>query len=483
MNLTHQSVRDLAALLSSRKVSAREVLDAHLAAIDRINPKVNAIVTLDRDGAYAQADAIDTRRARGEAVGPLAGIPIACKDMERVKGMRTTFGSPIYRDHVPDADTVMVEKFRAHGLVIIGKTNTPEFALGSQTFNTVFGKTLNPWDTSKTCGGSSGGAAVAVATRMLPFADGSDLGASLRNPANFCNCVGVWTTPGRVSVSPNADLWNNMSVHGPIGRTAEDAAKLLFAQAGGDRRVPNAIWEDPAPFLEPLDRDFKGVRVAYSPTLGGVPVQKAVRDALDAGIRHFEALGCIVEEAEPDLSETDDCFHVLRAFLLAQSYGSLLADHRAEMKDTAVWNIERGLTLNAAEIVEAVRQHTRIFQSMARFMQRYQFLLAPVNQVLPFPVDDPYVTEINGVKLDNYLDWMKSCYRITMTAHPALSVPIAFVAESAGAIELPVGIQIIGRYRDDLGILQLAHALEQQVPLWKRMPPVALDIARANHRG
>ena len=478
MNLTHLSVRELADLLSARKVSAREVLDAHLAAIDRINPAVNAIVTLDRDGAYAQADAIDARRARGETLGPLAGIPIACKDMERVKGMRTTFGSPIYRDYIPDADTVMVEKFRAQGLVIIGKTNTPEFALGSQTFNTVFGKTLNPWDTSKTCGGSSGGAAVAVATRMLPFADGSDLGASLRNPANFCNCVGLRPTPGRVPVSPAADLWNNMSVHGPIGRTAEDTAKLLYAQAGGDQRVPNAIWEDPSPFLDPLDRDFKGVRVAYSPTLGGVPVQKAVRDAIDAGIRHFEALGCIVEEAEPDLSEADECFHVLRAFLLAQSYGSLLRDHRAALKDTAVWNIERGFALTAAEIVEAVRQHTRIFQSMTRFMQRYEFLLAPVNQVLPFPVDDPYVTEINGVKLDNYLDWMKSCYRITMTGHPSLSVPIAFVSDGNNAPELPVGIQIIGRYRDDLGILQLAHALEQQVPLWKRIPPVAAAIDR-----
>ena len=212
MNLTHLSVRDLADLLSARKVSAREVLDAHLAAIDRINPKVNAIVTLDRDGAYAQADAIDTRRARGDAVGPLAGIPVACKDMERVKGMRTTFGSPIYRDHIPDADTVMVEKFRAHGLVIIGKTNTPEFALGSQTFNTVFGKTLNPWDTSKTCGGSSGGAAVAVATRMLPFADGSDLAASLRNPGNYCNIVGFRPTPGRVANFPNAIAANRNAV-------------------------------------------------------------------------------------------------------------------------------------------------------------------------------------------------------------------------------------------------------------------------------
>ncbi|MEP6703025.1 MAG: amidase family protein, partial [Betaproteobacteria bacterium] len=336
----------------------------------------------------------------------------------------------------------------------------------SQTFNAVFGKTLNPWDVTKTCGGSSGGAAVAVATRMLPFADGSDLGASLRNPANFCNVVGLRPTPGRTPVWPEADLWETLSVHGPIGRTAQDTALLLYAQAGGDRRVPNSIWEDPAPFLKSLERSFKGTRVAYSPTLGGLPVDRSVRAVLDAGLTHFEALGCVIEEAQPDLGEADACFDVLRAFRMAQKLGPLLDKHRGEMKDTAIWNIERGLALTGAEIVEAVCQHTRIYQNMCAFMERYEFLLAPVNQVLPFPVDQPYVTEINGEKLDNYLDWMKSCYRITMTAHPALSVPIGF------ADKLPVGIQIVGRYRDDLGILQLAHALEQQSPLWRELPPV-----------
>ena len=409
------SVHELSIKLQSREISAREVLDAHLVQIERVNAKVNAIVTLDGEGAYRQAKAIDARRMKGDALGPLAGLPIACKDMERVKGMRTTFGSPIYRNFVPDIDTLMVERFRRNGMVIIGKTNTPEFALGSQTFNNVFGKTLNPWDLTRTCGGSSGGAAVAVATRMLPFADGSDLGASLRNPANFCNAVGVRPTPGRVPVWPQIDLWNNTSVHGAIGRTAQDAASLLYAQAGGDRRVPNSIWEDPGQFLKPLGRDFKGVRLAYSPTLGGLPVERAVSAAIDAGIRHFEALGCIVEEAEPDLREADPCFDVLRAFLMAQLYGPLLEKHRDQMKDTAVWNIERGLALTGAQIVEGVRQHTRVFETMRAFMEPYEFLLAPVNQVLPFPADQPYVTEINGEKLDNYVDWMKSCFRITMT--------------------------------------------------------------------
>ena len=460
------SATELSTKLHSREVSAREVLDAHLVQIDRINPKVNAIVTLDAERAYRQAQDIDTRRAHGEVMGPLAGMPIACKDMERVKGMRTTFGSPIYRDHVADADSLMVEKFRKHGMVIVGKTNTPEFALGSQTFNAVFGKTLNPWDTTKTCGGSSGGAAVATVTRMMPFADGSDLGASLRNPANFCNAVGLRTTPGRVPVWPAIDLWNATTVHGPIGRNAQDTALLLYAQAGGDRRVPSAIWENPAQFLKPLDRDFKGVLVAYSATLGGAPVERVVRDTIEAGLAHLEALGCIVEEAEPDLSEADACFDVLRGFLMAQLYGPLLEANRAQMKDTAVWNIERGLALSGAQIVEATRQHTRTFERMRSFMDRYEFLVAPVNQVLPFPVDQPYVTEINGEKLENYLDWMKTCYRITMTAHPALSVPIGF------AHGLPVGMQVIGRYRDERGILQLAHAIEKVRPLWKELPPV-----------
>ena len=461
------SAVELSQKLHSREVSAREVLDAHLIQIERLNPKVNAIVTLDGEGAYRQANAIDARRVHGEVMGPLAGMPIAVKDTERVKGMRTTFGSPIYRDHIADVDTVMVEKYRSHGMVIVGKTNTPEFALGSQTFNAVFGKTLNPWDTTKTCGGSSGGAAVAVSTRMLPFADGSDLGGSLRNPANFCNVVGLRPSPGRVPVWPEADLWNTQSVHGPIARTAQDAALLLYGQAGGDRRVPIAIWEDPSLFLKSLERKFNGARLAYSPTLGGAPVEQAVRDTIESGLRHFEALGCSVEEAEPDLSEADACFDVLRAFSFAQKYGPLVEKHRAQLKDTAIWNFERGLALTGAQIVEAFRQRTRIYENMRRFMERYDFLLAPCNQVLPFPVDQPYVTEINGEKLGSYIDWMKTCYRITTTAHPALSVPIGF-----SGTRLPVGIQIVGRYRDEWGILQLAHGLERQLPLWRELPPV-----------
>ncbi len=467
MSIVYQSAVAQSQALQSKQISARELLTETLQHIDRVNPGVNAIITRDDAAAFARADAVDAQRARGDALGPVAGMPIACKDMERTKGMRTTFGSPIFKDHVPDADTVMVEKFRAHGMVILGKTNTPEFALGSQTFNTVFGATKNPWDLTKTCGGSSGGAAVAVATRMLPFADGSDLGASLRNPANFCNLIGLRPTPGRVPVWPAIDAWNNTAVHGPIARTAQDTALLLFAQSGGDRRVPNAIWEDPAQFLKPLRRDFKGVRVAWSPTVGGAPVEKEVAGELYASLKQFEALGCIVEEAEPSFEETDECFDVLRAHLLAQVHAATISKYRAQMKDTAIWNIERGLALTNAEITEATRAHTRIYDRFRAFMERYEFLLCPCNQVLPFSIDQPYVTEINGVQLANYLEWMKTCYRITMTAHPALSVPVAF--SSTG---LPIGMQIVGRYRDELGLLQLAHAVESVNPLHQKLPPM-----------
>jgi amidase len=466
-SILFESAAAQAHALHTKRISARELLSETLTHIAKINPAVNAIVTIDEAQGYATADAVDAQRARGETLSPVAGLPIACKDMERTKGMRTTFGSPIFKDFVPDVDTVMVEKFRAHGLVVFGKTNTPELALGSQTFNTIFGATKNPWDLTKTCGGSSGGAAVAVSTRMLPFADGSDLGASLRNPANFCNAVGLRPTPGRVPVWPAIDLWNNTAVHGPIGRTAEDTALLLYAQSGGDRRSPNAIWEDPSQFLKPLDRDFKGVRIAWSPSVGGAPVEKEVAKALAASVKQFEALGCIVEEAEPSFAETDECFDVLRAYLLAQIYGGMFEKHRHQMKDTAVWNIERGLALTGKEIIEATRQHTRIYDRFRAFMSRYEFLICPCNQVLPFPIDLPYVSEINGVRLGNYLDWMKSCYRITMTAHPALSVPVAF--SSAG---LPIGMQIVGRYRDELGLLQLAHAIERNNRLFERIPPV-----------
>lgn len=460
--LLFSSVCELSGLLTSRKLSARELLDASLAQIDRVNPALNAIVTLDRDGAYANADAIDARRVKGLATSPLAGLPIAMKDLEPVKGMRTTMGSPILKDWVPDYDSIMVERFRLHGLTLLGKTNTPEFGLGSQTFNPVFGATKNPWDVTKTCGGSSGGAAVAVASGMLPFADGSDMGGSLRNPANFCGVVGLRPSPGRVPSYPSGNLWSTLGVLGPVARTAEDAAWLLSIQAGDDPRAAMGRCGDPTVFRESLDRDFKGTRIAWSPSLGGLPVEKGVRDALRKSLKRFEAIGAIVEEAEPDLGIADNAFQVMRALHLVNSLGGHYKNHKALLKDTAVWNIEQGLKLTGEKIAEAQSQASICFERMQRFLTRYDYFICPVNQVLPFAIETPYPMEIDGTALATYLDWMKTAFRITMTSHPAASAPVAFAANG-----LPVGMQIVGHFGCELEVLQLVHAV--QLPLAERI--------------
>lgn len=465
--LCYTGARRLARLIRTRKVSATEVMRAFIERIETINPKVNAIVTFLPDQALKKAKALDRRRAAG---GPLAGLPIAYKDLVPTKGIRTTFGSPIYREHVPQENALLVERLSAAGAITIGKTNTPEFGAGSQTFNKVFGATLNPYDLTKTCGGSSGGAAVAVACGMLPFADGSDLGASLRNPGNFCNVVGFRPTPGRVPSYPSNDSWASLSVMGPLARTVEDAAFLLSAMAGPDPRAPISIAEPGTIFSKSLERNFRRTRVAWSRNLGGLPVDARVTALLERQRKVFESLGCVVEDAEPDLAGADEAFQVLRAVLFVQKYGELLKTRRADIKDTVAWNIEQGLALDGERVARALNLRSRVFHAMRAFLERYEFLLLPVNQVPPFPVTEPYPTEINGVKLANYIEWMKTCYAITVTSHPAIAVPAGFTDDPA---PLPVGIQLVGRYRDDLGVLQLAHAFEQATGTWKRRPAVA----------
>jgi amidase len=471
--MVFEPARKLARLLRTRKLSAAELMKAYIAQVERVNPAVNAIVTFRPEEALAEAKKLDARRARARTAGsfgPLAGLPIAYKDMIVTRGIRTTFGSPIYADNVPTEDHVIVERLKAAGAITLGKTNTPEFAAGSQTFNPIFGATRNPYDLSKTCGGSSGGAAVAVACGMLPFADGSDLGGSLRNPGNFNNVVGLRTTPGRVPVYPTNDAWATLSVLGPIARSADDAALLLSAMAGPDIRAPLSISEGGERFAKPLARDFKGVRVAWSKDLGGLPMDPRVTKVLESRRKVFAALGCAVEEAHPDLSGADEVFHVLRALSFAQRYGPLMKQHRAKMKETVVWNVEEGLKLDPARIGAALTLRSDLYRRMREFMDRYDFLLLPVNQVPPFPVDQPYVTQIAGVALGNYIDWMKSAYYITVTSHPAISVPAGFTDDDT---PLPVGLQIVGHYRDDLGVLQLAHAFEQETRVAHQRPAIA----------
>jgi amidase len=464
--LCFESARSLANMLARRKLSATEVVKAFIAQIERVNPKVNAIVTFVPDLALSAARRFDSKKKLPDR-GPLAGLPIAYKDLIPTRGIRTTFGSKVFEKKIPEENHLLVERLSQAGAITIGKTNTPEFGAGSQTFNAVFGATRNPYDLSKTCGGSSGGAAVAVACGMLPFADGSDLAASLRNPGNYCNVVGFRPTPGRVPGWPSANAWDTLSVIGPMARTVSDAAFLFSVMAGPDARSPTSISESGKIFSGRLERSFKKTRIAWSRDLGGLPMDPRVTAVLESQRKVFSSLGCIVEEAQPDFSGATEAFETLRAVGFLGRYGAVVKDHRNKLKDTVIWNIEEGLKRSAEQIAKAETTRTALFHRMRSFLERYEFLVCPVNQLPPFPVEVQWPREIAGVPMANYLDWMKSCYYITITSHPAISVPAGFTQDN-----LPVGIQIVGRYRDDFGVLQLAHAFEQATELWKRRPPV-----------
>ena len=466
--LHFRSARDLADLIHRRELSAREVVEAHLEQIERVNPRVNAICTLVPERALADADAADAALAAGRPVGPLHGLPIVIKDLVSTAGIRTTFGSPIYADHVPDQDDLIVERLRAAGAIVLGKSNVPEFGAGSHTFNPVFGATRNPYDLGRSCGGSSGGAAVALATGMVPIADGSDLGGSLRNPASFCNVVGFRPSPGRVPSWPTLDAWSPLAVLGPMGRSVGDAALLLSAIAGPDPRAPIAIAEPGDRFAAPLDADFHGTRVAWSRNLGRYPVEPAVTQTLDAQRPVFEALGCVVEDGEPDFRDADAIFQTLRAWATSRARIDDLRLHRDRMKDTVVWNTEKGLALSGMDVSEAAAKRTELYDRVREFMQRYDFLVLPAAAVPPFPIEQPWVREIDGVAMHTYIDWMAVCYAITLTGLPAISVPAGFTA--AG---LPVGIQIVGRHQADFEVLQLAHAFETATGFGRTRPAVA----------
>ena len=460
---------ELTQRIRAKDISAKEVMEAHLAQINRVNPKVNAIVTLLPEQAINQARAADNALSRGDEVGPLHGLPVAHKDLVNTKGIRTTFGSPIFQNFVPDQDALIVERLKQAGAITIGKTNTPEFGAGSQTYNEVFGETLNPYDTTKTCGGSSGGAAAALACGMVSIADGSDMGGSLRNPANFCNVVGFRTSPGRVPVWPALLGWFPISVQGPMARTVQDTALMLSAIAGPDPRSPIAVSEPGSLFSQSLERDFKGTRVAWSRDLGGLPVDSRVTTAIDRQRHVFKSLGCLVEDGEPDFTDADEIFKVWRAWRFEVAYGALLESHREQMKDTVIWNIEAGVKLSGSEVGKAELKRSQLYQRVREFMETYEFLILPVNQVPPFDVKQRYITEINGVKMDTYIDWMKTCYYVTVTGLPAISVPCGFTSEG-----LPVGVQIVGRHQDELGVLQMAYAFEQATGYWQHRPSVVV---------
>jgi amidase len=460
---------DLARMIRDLELSATEAMEAFLAQINRVNPLVNAICNfIGEEAALRAARESDRRLAEGRVAGPLHGLPHAVKDLALTAGIRTTFGSPIYKNFVPEEDGLFVERLKAAGAIIIGKTNTPEFGAGSQTFNSVFGSTRNPYDRSRTCGGSSGGAAVALACGMVPLADGSDLGGSLRNPASFCNVAGFRPSPGRVPSHPVMMGWNTLSVEGPMARSVRDLALLLSVMAGPDARSPIAIDEPGAVFSNPLERDFAKVRVAWSCNLGRYPVERAVNEVCDKSAPVFEALGCRIDDAEPDFSDADEIFQALRAWQFAQTRGDDYNQHRSMMKDTVVWNIEQGMKLTGADVSQAEAKRTQLYHRVRQFMERYEFLILPVSQVAPFPVEVDWVREIEGVRMETYIDWMATCYAITLTGLPAISVPCGFTEEG-----LPIGLQIVGRRHRDFDVLQLAYAFEQATQFGKIRPAVA----------
>jgi len=444
--LCDRTATELSRMLRAREVSAREVLDAHLERIDRWNPVANAIVTRTTGLALERAAGLDERLSRGEEPGLLHGVPIAHKDLVDTAGIRTTYGSPIFADNVPDEDEPFVSRLRDAGSVLVGKTNTPEFGAGSHTFNPVFGATRDPYDVSRSAGGSSGGAAAALATGMVPIADGSDLGGSLRNPASFCNVVGF-----RPTLTDEDPL--DLSTDGPMARTVPDVA-LLWSAMTGDPPLPT-------------EGDVGGLRVAWAPACGGaLPVEPVVAAVIDAARPAFEALGCATVDGYPDLAGAREAFFTLRARSYATDLAELLDAHRAQIKATVVWNIEQGLALGDEDVAHAVGRMHGVRTSAARFFTtQADYLVQPVTQVPPFPIELEYPTEVAGEPMTTYLDWMASCWSITVLGGPAISVPCGFTDDG-----LPIGLQIVGRRGDDAGVLRLARAYEEATGVGRIRP-------------
>ena len=467
-SICFMSAIEMAREIRTKKLSAREALAAHLKQIERANPKVNAIVTLVAELASADAAKADEMQAHNEHLGPLHGLPVAHKDLLETRGIRTTFGSPLFKDYVPAEDDIVVARMKRAGAITIGKTNTPELGAGSQTFNTIFGATRNPYDLTKTCGGSTGGGAVSLACGFAPVVSGSDTGGSLRNPAAFCNVVGFRPTVGRVPDPKASFAWSTLTTSGCLGRSVADLAYVLSTIAGPDSRAPLSINEPGEIFARPLERNFKGARVAFFKDLGGVPFDPRVRAIVDGHRKTFESLGCIVEQAEPDFAKAEIAFRTLRAWGTAHSAAADYRAHPDAFKDTLKGEIEEGLRLSGMDVAIAEAAHGEFWRSFQAFLEKYEYFILPTTQLPPFDVDTPYPTEIADVKFTSYIDWMKSCWYISASGNPAASVPGGFTPEG-----LPVGVQIVGRSREDFSVLQMAHGFEAATGFGKKRPGIA----------
>jgi len=460
---------ELAAAIRKKNISPREVVEAVLERIEKVNPKVNAYCTVVPEMARETARRAEEKVMRGEVVGPLHGVPFSVKDLNLTKGVRTTFGSKIFEHFVPQEDGLIVERMKNAGAILIGKTNTPEFGAGANTYNSVFGATRNPWKPTHTCGGSSGGAAVALACGLGPLATGSDLGGSLRIPAAFCGVVGFRTTPGLIPIYPSLLAYDNLGVEGPMARTVGDAALMLSVVAGELKQEPISFPSDPRAFLSAAaSPDIRGLKAAWSPDLKIIPVDQEVREVAGRAARRFQEMGCTVEEAEPDMQGVREIIYVTRSLRMLASHADKLEKWREKMNPNLVWNIEQGFTLTPQRIAEAERERTNLYRRVREFFTRFDLLLTPTVAVPPFPVEMSYPREINGKPLENYTDWFLLTYAMTLTGYPAISIPCGFTREG-----FPVGLQIVGRKLSETTVLRAASAFEALAPWRYKRPPVA----------
>ncbi|CAO1649610.1 amidase [Salinibacterium sp. NYA9b] len=450
------SAAEMARLIRTGELSAREAVQSHFDQIDLINPAINAIIMQDREGAFEAAARADEVTASGGELPPLHGVPMTHKDTNNTKGMRTTQGSVVLKDFVPDEDDVVIARFREAGVISTGKSNVPEFAAGAHTFNDLFGITTNPFDPSLSAGGSSGGVAAALAARIQNLGDGSDIGGSLRIPASFCNVVGLRPSRGRIPmVGRNSWAWLGRT--GPMAREVSDIALAMSVLAGPDSRSPLSISEGGEQFTQPLERDIRGLRIGWSKDFGlGIPVAPEVIAVLERAMAVFEDLGAIVEEAAPDLSDADEVFSTTRAFDFSMLLSDFVTQHRDFVKPELQQNVELGEALTAADLTSAALARTRLERAMATFHERFDVFASPVAQLLPFDATQRFPTSINDVRFDNYLGWLRSVTLISAADVPAISVPAGF--SEAG---LPVGLQLSMPHGKDFDLLQVAFAFEQ----------------------
>src|SRR5262245_36873514 len=468
-DLTFTPAVELARLYRRRAVSPLEVVQAALTRIDAVNPQVNAFVTLVRDEALREARRATAAMRRGRVLPPLFGVPVGIKDVTPTKGILTTYGSTLFKDHVPDVDALVVERLRAAGAIVLGKTNTPEFAFGPNTVNAVFGATRNPWNLALTAGGSSGGSAAALATGMCPIAEGTDLGGSVRGPASYCGVVGFRTTPGLIPRYPSVLAWDTYSVEGPMARTVADAALMLSAMAGVDERSPLSYEIDTGDFTRAVRApSVKGWRIAWTPDLDGLmTIDDEVRAVFERAVRVFRSAGARMEKGGPDFGEVPEIVRLTRGLLMVARHADKLPEHRAILQPGLVENTEQGLALTPGEIARGELLRTRLWQRVREFLSERDFLITPTAATPPFPVEQPHVIEINGRPVGKTMQRSYLTYAFSVLGLPAISIPCGFTKGG-----LPVGLQIVGKRRGEAAVLRAAAAFEAAQPWAPHVPPV-----------